>query len=276
MDVVSKRAVIIGTDVTKGARSPMLWNACFKHYGIKASMEPVDLNELNTVSFLKEATKDQNFIGGAVASPLKEIVAEFFQLEKVEFNEPKNCFFRDSSNKFKAVNTDTLAAVESINCHRELNNIKSICFLGTGAVSKSLANNFKAMNVSKYVFGRSDNEKEIFESFGFKFLSYEYLTGLLKDFDLLVNCTSVGRDGREVLTLINKEDLLKVNKSILIFDVNYINSPSQLLKDSKEIGLECIDGSRMNLMQAALAFNLANNDIFDQNELLEIMVAAIS
>ena len=38
-----KEAFIIGKDVTKGARSPILWNACFEHFKIDAHMTAIDI-----------------------------------------------------------------------------------------------------------------------------------------------------------------------------------------------------------------------------------------
>ncbi len=279
-----KRAVIIGSDVSKGARSPILWNACFKHFDINAKMEPIDLNKQEeTISFLKKSTQDTNFIGGAVASPLKEVVADFFKKEDSTFLDPKNCFFRNKPHSFKAVNTDTLAAIESISTKRLISDLKNICILGSGAVAKSLANNLSKVNCKKYIFTRNLKQKELFESFGFSVLSLEVNAGpksasnYVEELDLIVNCTSVGRDGSEQYeSIIALENLRNIKKTCLIFDVNYINAPSKLLRDAEDLGLETLDGSRMNLMQATLAFNLANGNRFEQGEILAVMEKEIA
>ena len=50
-----KEAFIIGKDVTKGARSPILWNACFKHFKIDAHMGAVDIDNKKELDiFLNE------------------------------------------------------------------------------------------------------------------------------------------------------------------------------------------------------------------------------
>ena len=104
-----KRAVIIGKDVSKGARSPILWNAAYKSLGIEAEMVPVDIDsEEDAHKFLEEQIQNNDFVGGAVAAPLKEVVANFFASNEKGFIEPKNCFFK-SKNRFTATNTDTLA-----------------------------------------------------------------------------------------------------------------------------------------------------------------------
>ena len=109
-----KRAVIIGKDVSKGARSPILWNAAFNALDIDAEMTTVDIeHESDAIEFLDSETTKPDFIGGAVAAPLKEVVANYFADDNGSFIEPKNCFF-NSEGKFTAANTDTLALLESI------------------------------------------------------------------------------------------------------------------------------------------------------------------
>ena len=109
-----KRAVIIGKDVSKGARSPILWNAAFNALDIDAEMTTVDIeHESDAIEFLDSETTKPDFIGGAVAAPLKEVVANYFADDNGSFIEPKNCFF-NSKGKFTAANTDTLALLESI------------------------------------------------------------------------------------------------------------------------------------------------------------------
>ena len=41
-----KEAFIIGKDVSKGARSPVLWNACFEHF---KKCDPILSLEINTL-----------------------------------------------------------------------------------------------------------------------------------------------------------------------------------------------------------------------------------
>ena len=60
-----------------------------------------------------------------------------------------------------------------------------------------------------------------------------------------------------------------------VFDVNYINGPSALLKACSLAGIPNVDGSRMNLMQAAIAFGHSNQLIDSKDEILQVMEAAI-
>ena len=63
-----KRAAIIGKDVSKGARSPILWNAAFNALNIDAEMTAVDIeHESDAIEFLDSEITKTDFIGGALS-----------------------------------------------------------------------------------------------------------------------------------------------------------------------------------------------------------------
>lgn len=256
-----KRAVIIGKDVSKGARSPILWNAAYKALDIEAEMTPVDINSAEEAKvFLDAEITKPEFIGGAVAAPLKEVVADYFSDGSTGFIEPKNCFFKTSTG-FKAANTDTLALLESIYSEKPKESVQRIGVLGTGGVAKSLcfqlSNPKNIINVD--VYGRSNETEAIFSTFKANFKNYDQLDSELKNYDVLINCTSIGKDGNDDESILDPSHLAKLNDDCLLFDVNYINSPSKLIRDARSLSVKCIDGARMNLMQAVIGFCLAND-----------------
>ena len=272
-----KRAVIIGKDVSKGARSPILWNAAFKALGIDAEMTTVDIeHESDAVEFLDSETSKTDFIGGAVAAPLKEVVANYFAEDSGSFIEPKNCFF-NSNGRFTAANTDTLALLESISSSKKDSDIQRICILGTGGVSKSLCYQLSEQNKNfdVDVYGRNREISKLFNDFGMNFKDYESLDVNLENYNVLINCTSIGKDGNEEDSILTSNQLALLNEQVLLFDVNYINSPSKLLRDASILNIKNIDGSRMNLMQAVIGFCLANNLTGKENLVLEHMQNAI-
>jgi len=272
-----KRAVIIGKDVSKGARSPILWNAAFKALGIDAEMTTVDIeHESDAVEFLDSETSKPDFIGGAVAAPLKEVVANYFAEDSGSFIEPKNCFF-NSNGRFTAANTDTLALLESISSSKKDSDIQRICILGTGGVSKSLCYQLSEQNKNfdVDVYGRNREISKLFNDFGMNFKDYDSLDVNLENYNVLINCTSIGKDGNEEDSILTSNQLALLNEQVLLFDVNYINSPSKLLRDASILNIKNIDGSRMNLMQAVIGFCLANNLTGKENLVLEHMQNAI-
>lgn len=272
-----KQAFIIGKDVSKGARSPILWNACFKAFNINAEMTSVDIEDESELKpFLDAQTRNQNFLGAAVASPLKEHVASYF-IENfgINFYGPANCFFK-SDNNFEVLNTDTLAALETIEQYFPNLEFTDIAILGSGAVAKSLAFNLRDHKATKSIYARSNKFIKIFESFNFMCKPFEEINSNLTDHNIIVNCTDIGRDGSSDESPINTNLLSENNfPNHFIFDVNYINSPSKLLQKCKEKNIDCADGSRMNLMQAAIAFARANKMSHETDKILKVMEDSI-
>ena len=76
-------------------------------------------------------------------------------------------------------------------------------------------------------------------------------------------------------SILSTSQLNLINKEALLFDVNYINSPSKLLRDASSLSLNCIDGSRMNLMQAVIGFCLANDLVGKEDVVHQHMLEAI-
>jgi shikimate dehydrogenase len=70
--------------------------------------------------------------------------------------------------------------------------------------------------------------------------------------DLIVNCTSLGLDGRSLPPL----DLRAVSPASLVYDLVYGPDTTPLVRAARRRGLRAEDGRRMLLHQAALAFRL--------------------
>ena len=69
-DKLERFAVIVGEGVSKGARSPLLWNRAFDGLGINAKMYPFDVNEGDDLNAILDGLfANPKFIGGAVAAP---------------------------------------------------------------------------------------------------------------------------------------------------------------------------------------------------------------
>ena len=226
-----KEAFIIGKDVSKGARSPILWNACFEHFKIDARMDAVDISD------------DQ------------ELTIFFFNI----------------------LNTDTLAALETINLSFPNLDFQDIAILGSGAVAKSLAFNLRDHVASKTMYARSNHSFATVQGFNFSCKDFSEINSNLDSHQVIVNCTDIGRDGKSDQSPIESSNLSKAHaEHLFIFDINYIDSPSALLRGCQLNGIPSVDGSRMNLMQAAIAFGKSNNLSSIQDEILGIMQDAIS
>jgi shikimate dehydrogenase len=273
-----KEAFIIGQDVSKGARSPILWNACFEHFKIDARMDAVDIsNDQDLKIFLNQQVDNPNFLGAAVASPIKQNVSDYFvERFNLDFYGPANCFYRDGS-EFNILNTDTLAALETINLFFQDLTFQDIAILGSGAVAQSMAFSLRDHRANKTMYARSNHSFETVQGFNFTCKDFDEINLNLDSHQVIVNCTNIGRDGNSVQSPIEPSNFSKeLARDLFVFDVNYIDSPSALLQACQSNGISSVDGSRMNLMQAAIAFGKSNNLSSIQDEILSVMEDAIS
>ena len=97
----NKYVAIIGSNASKTARSPKLWNYVYKKIDSKIKMYPLDVKEKNLKKLLHFLEKDKNFLGCSVAVPFKERAFDLLNnnIHKSSVNIGAiNCIYRSSSS----------------------------------------------------------------------------------------------------------------------------------------------------------------------------------
>ena len=74
------------------------------------------------------------------------------------------------------------------------------------------------------------------------------------------------------ITPIPIKSLAKAKTTMVVYDIIYDPLKTKLLKNSEEIGLKTINGLRMNLIQAVLAFSYTNHTVLAKEEIYKIML----
>ena len=74
---------------------------------------------------------------------------------------------------------------------------------------------------------------------------------------MIINCTSIGFGSQESLSPLSKEQVEKLTKSTIIYDIIYQPLETNFLSMSKYQGLSTLNGLSMNLEQAVLAYQYA-------------------
>ena len=197
---------ILGESPSKGARSPDLWNSCFKHLNIPSVFYPFDVSAEDLGSMVEYLKLDHKFVGGAVTAPHKESIIS--HLDKVEEEVSHigavNLIYKKNGALIGS-NTDGLGAIFSMS--RKYNaSVDSFAkgmnalIIGTGGVAKACAvylakaiGHKGAMSIA----GRSLEKAKLLASQCSSFVKTESLRlnelGLIIDkLDILVNCTTVG------------------------------------------------------------------------------------
>ena len=275
-----KFCAILGINPSDSARSPLLWNAAYSHYGLSTQMFPLDVSEVNFENLLNELNYDQNFIGGAVTMPYKEnaanwlgnrITAEAKDIGAV------NCLYRGKDNHLYGTNTDGEASVLSYRSNFGDMTANSILILGTGGVAKAVSAYFAAEvgeSGKITIVGRSENGKEYAKSINADWINWSEVYRNIKDVDGVINCTSIGFLDQENESPLTMDQVNLISFDTNIFDVIYQPAVTKFLALSKERGLNNINGSEMNIEQAVLAFNYVNPSFQDLSDIKTVMLKA--
>ena len=252
-------AAILGEHPSKGARSPVLWNAAFKAHDLNQRMLPLDVNQNNIIQLLDELNDDKKFIGGAVAVPYKETVAQWLG-EKITPEAKKigavNCIFRGDDGRLVGTNTDGEAARITHEDKFGSLNGKSVVILGAGGAGKAVIAYFRVAVGSGdiTVISRSPKDKEYVAKIGAKWAPWENIDNYLVGVDVLVNCTSVGFGKQENESPLSDDQLDKLTKSASVFDIIYQPKETVLLNRARKRGIATMNGLKMNLEQAIIAY----------------------
>ena len=272
-------SVIIGSNPSQGARSPILWNKVYKEEKKNTLMLPLDVSEDRLLDLITLLQENKSCLGGAIAVPFKEKI--FALLKK---NLPKditdigaiNCFYREKDSKyfFTGTNTDGEASLESISNILEETKNKNIHLIGFGGAGKAilafLVKKFNATHSIK-VFNRSIPSNVSKTSRGDLFHNLEDFKNFSGQSDIIINATTLGTESLSEKTPIEKSTLESCSPMTVVFDIIYNPIKTKLLQEAESLGLRTINGLRMNLIQAVLAYSYTNNTDLSPERIFEIM-----
>lgn len=274
-------AAIIGANPSKGARSPLLWNAAFKAHGLNALMVPIDVELDQLPSLLDSLERDQHFVGGAIAVPYKEKVATLLAeslTEEAAAIGAVNCLFR-KKGRLCGTNTDGEAARISFEMRFGSLKGKKVLVLGCGGAGKAVAAYFASAvgNTGKlYIAGRSASAADFAVRIGATALEWDNVQRILPDIDGLINCTTVGSGALIDSSPLDVDLISEMRSTCFVFDVIYQPRPTTLLRASQSRGLQTLDGLQMNLYQAILAYGHAAPKPNDAIVTHEAMLRAVN
>ncbi|MDC3080963.1 hypothetical protein OA385_01335 [Paracoccaceae bacterium] len=272
-------SVIIGSNPSQGARSPLLWNKVYKEEKNNTLMLPLDVSEDRLPDLITFLQENKKCLGGAISVPYKE---KIFALLKEKL--PKditdigaiNCFYREKDSKyfFTGTNTDGEASLESINEFLEETKNKNIHLIGYGGAGKAilafLLKKFNSTHSIK-VFNRSIPSNASITSKKNIFHNLEDFKNFSGNSDIIINATTLGSGNLSEKTPIEKSTLEICSSKTIVFDIIYSPLKTKLLQEADSLGLKTINGLRMNLIQAVLAFSYTNNTDLSTERIFEIM-----
>jgi len=261
----AKYAAILGLTPSKGARSPLLWNAAFTAGGIDAEMVPMDVTPENMTGLVAALKADARYIGGAVAVPHKQEIAKL--LDRLEPEAERigavNAIYRDG-DELVGANTDGAGALSQIaEALPDLASRKAV-LIGLGgagiAVAAYLAGAVKELVLANRTHAKAEAAAEKLGAH-VSATPLPLTAELLSDCSVLVNCTTAGyQDGDAGTPLGADADALiaALPADALVYDIIYQPAETPLMKLAAARGLKAQNGLGMNLDQAVIAFQKAN------------------
>ena len=263
-------AAILGLAPSKGARSPLLWNAAFKEAGIDAEMLPLDVTEANLPALVAALKADPRYVGGAVAMPHKQgLVTLLDRLEpEAERIGAVNAIWRDG-DALVGANTDGAGALSQLQeTIGDLGRRRTL-LVGLGGAGLAVAA-YLASEVSELALANRDRSKAVAAAARLnqggagaevKVADLPLSIATATNVDLLVNCTSVGMTGGAPGTAFDptaEAVIAALPSQAFVYDIVYQPRETPLLALAKARHLRTLDGLGMNLDQAVIAFEKAN------------------
>jgi shikimate dehydrogenase len=267
-------------------RTPALWNALYKNFGIDAVMVMVVGNPSATKEIIASFRKDVRYVGGGSGSGFKEIVLN--ELDDVTVLAKAigavNVIKRESDGRLIGDNTDGAGYADSLDQvmraqNRELKGSK-VLILGAGGTGRAIAFTLADRGASLVILNRTKGKAfELSESVNMHFgrvvavgggreLIAEYLPSCdavvsviddaaspleeystLGEMDLPV--TSESREHNRLTTVALLKTALP---SLVVSDIRLRNGETPMLSQAREHGFTVLDGVPMVVNQGVAAF----------------------
>ena len=270
-----KKFGIIGKPI-KHSLSPVLHNYWFEKYEINASYSIIDVNEDNLNDVVSKI-KDKALSGLNITLPYKQRIVPHldYLVNDAKITSSVNTLYLDDKNNTVGENTDVFGLQAAYLKEVDKASEKKALVIGAGGVSPSVILSLEKSGVKNISIINRTYEKCVFLKKKFKnikIIEWEKLEEAIKDYDIIINATSLG--------LKNEEDFsfnFKNTKENLIFiDTIYNPLETKTIKFLRDKDTKVFNGLEMFIYQGQKAFYLWNkiNPEIDQ-KLIELLISKL-
>lgn len=255
-----KRALVIGYPVAQ-ARSPLLHGFWLREYGIAGEYGREEVKPEDVATFL-QALPARGFAGCNVTIPNKEAAFQACTrttARAAALGAVNTIWFEDG--EIWGDNTDGLgfvAHLDAVHPGWDTTN-QRILLLGAGGGARGLAMPLLERKPMRLAFSNRSEDRlgklvadlqVVAPEAPVDILPWDAKDAALADFDLVINTTSLGMQGKEPLAL----DLSRLPAHAIVADIVYVPLETPLLASAKARGLKTLDGLGMLLHQAVPGF----------------------
>jgi len=268
---MKKKFGIIGNPI-KHSLSPVLHKYWFNKYGINADYEIIEVTDQELPEIVKKI-KQGEYTGINVTLPFKQKIINHIDkiVNDAELTGSVNTVLLNNDAIVLGENTDVygLQAAYFKEIENSLN--KKALVIGAGGVSPSVILSIRKSGIKNIFITNRTYEKCIFLKKKFHFLNiipWLDLKSEIKNFDIIVNATSLGLKGGDDFNF----NFTNTKKEVIFIDTIYNPLETKTFKYLKEEGRKVFNGLEMFIYQGQKSFYLWNkvNPEID-NELVELL-----
>jgi len=249
---------VIGNPV-KHSLSPILHNYWFDKYKIDADYSIIESTDKDLPQIIQKI-KDGIYSGINVTLPFKQRVINHIDkvINDAELTGSVNTIFLDrDKNIIIGENTDVFGLQAAYLKEIENSISKKVLIIGAGGVSPSVILSFQKSGIKNISITNRTNEKCIFLKKKFKLLKllpWKKLKDEIKNFDIIVNATSLGlKNGVDF-----DFDFKNTKNEVLYIDTIYNPLETKTLRYLKDEGKKVFNGLDMFIYQGQKSFYLWN------------------
>jgi len=257
------KAAVIGDPISHSL-SPIIHNFFLKKYGIDGSYVALQIKKDDLKQSVAKLT-DEGFAGFNVTLPHKEEIFKIcdFKSKTAELTGAVNTVIITADKKLFGHNSDAEGFLKNLQ-HSQPDFVlenKIVFVIGAGGAARAIVYGLIKSGVKKIIITNRNESRalELIENFsGFSakkncelsFLNSKNFEENLNKCDLLVNSTSLGMIGQELL----KIDLKNLNKSAIVYDIVYKPLLTELLQQAQKNENQIVTGIGMLTNQALIGF----------------------
>jgi shikimate dehydrogenase len=253
---VSRRVALIGSPLRR-PHSAVMHNAAFRHFGIDARYDLLELTDDDVATFV-ETARGPEWMGFQVTAPYKRRLGEL--VDRVEPEAERigavNSVERRTDGALVGFNTDAPGWAMSVerDLGRSLTGAR-VAVAGAGGAARAVVSACLVGGIDRVTVGsrRPEAAAELAGAAGDNRVQAAILGGdfdtALGRADLAVNATTVGMVDPGV-----PFDPRLLPGTAAVFDLVYVPAETELLAQARESGLAAVNGLGMLVAQADLAF----------------------
>ncbi len=270
-----KKFAIIGNPITHSL-SPVLHNYWFEKYSIEANYSIINVKDNNLDNIIKKI-RDKELSGLNITLPFKQKIVSNVDIlvNDAKLTSSVNTIYLNDQKKLIGENTDVFGLQAAYLKEIDDCSKKEALVIGAGGVSPSVILSLQKSGVKNISITNRTKEKCIFLKNKFKSLKiidWINLKENLKNFDIIINATSLGLKGGQDFDF----NFDSVKSNLIYIDTIYNPLETKTLKNLKERDIKVFNGLEMFIYQGQKAFYLWNkiNPEIDQ-KLIETLLSKL-